>query len=222
MCRLVAEAVWAELKQRSCSPPNAICRYLSSHAWKGHSQLWHSVRKSSEDTELWHMELVLHRPKDLEMLLLLLFILFMNSFALVLCASVVSELNPKHWLPFKKTWRNDNLRWFVSAVYLFSVWWGFVRNYESVWTHFGSECGRWSHMYTNTTPCVNIHMESYSLYTPLQHSRLFLLRLSVSALRCGLWQCCGTVVVGEVWRWWTIPAFQWLCVLCCQTAGALW
>jgi len=111
------------------------------------------------------MELVLHRPKDLEMLLLLLFILFMNSVALVLCASVVSELNPKHWLPFKKTWRNDNLRCFFSAVYLFSVWWGFIRNYESVWTHFGSECCRWSHMYTNTTPCVNIQRERYSLYT---------------------------------------------------------
>ncbi len=55
VCRLVAEAVWAELKQRSCSPPYAICRYLSSHAWKGHSQLWHSVRKSSEDTELWQL-----------------------------------------------------------------------------------------------------------------------------------------------------------------------
>lgn len=70
---------------------------------------------------LGYMELVLHRPKDLEMLLLLLFILFMNSFALVLCASVVSELNPKHWLPFKKTWRNYCLILQFKILFLHSL-----------------------------------------------------------------------------------------------------
>ncbi len=175
---------------------------------------------------LGYMELVLHRPKDLEMLLLLLFILFMNSFALVLCASVVSELNPKHWLPFKKhgeiTAWYYNLRLFFSAVYLFSVWWGFVRNYESVWTHFGSECCRWSHTYTNTTPCVIYKGELQSLHSSAALTFTPPPSVSVSALRCGVWQCCGTVVVGEVWALVNNTCLSMLCVLCCQTAGALW
>ncbi len=113
------------------------------------------------------------------------------------------RLNPKHWLPFKKTWRNYCLILQFKILFLrslsFSVWWGFVRNYESVWTHFGSECCRWSHtVHTQTPqPCVNIQRESYSLYTPLQHSRSLLLLLCLF-LPSGVE--CDNVVVQLLWE----------------------
>jgi len=45
----------------------------------------------------------------------------------------------------RKHWEMTCWHFVSSTVYLFSVWWGFVRNYESVWTQFGSECCRWAH-----------------------------------------------------------------------------